>query len=343
MGRPNSFLKPVKAAIFRHWGRYLMWLFSSPLTLTLNRCTRKDVLLAVKKARTGCPGASVYVLSDADLPPIPGTHRINAVKDLLGAPIPSAVVLACNSDELAFEAVKFIKERDGMFYYGAHRVIPAARYFHRDETALKVLLEAGRANLDRYDMPDLENIIQAIHATRSVEGDYVEIGVYKGSSAYCALSYLERTGIQRRSYFLDTFSGFDYDRAASSADRAWYKTHGEASDEFVRNRLARFQIPHQVVKANIITDALPPEIKKIAVCNIDVDMYEAVAAALAKVAPLMVEGGIIIAEDQGHTPLLIGAYAATKEFLESPAGRNFVPIEMLSGQMFLIKTRGTGN
>jgi hypothetical protein len=49
-------------------------------------------------------------------------------------------------------------------------------------------------------------------------------------------------------------------------------------------------------------------------------MYEAVAAALAKVAPLIAEGGIIIAEDQGHTPLLIGAYVAVQKFLKSPEG-----------------------
>ena len=48
---------------------------------------------------------------------------------------------------------------------------------------------------------------------------------------------------------------------------------------------------------------------------------------------------IIIAEDAGHTPLLIGAYAAVREFLESPAGKAFTPVEMMSGQMFLIKVR----
>jgi hypothetical protein len=45
----------------------------------------------------------------------------------------------------------------------------------------------------------------------------------------------------------------------------------------------------------------------------------------------------MICEDQGHTPFLAGAYLAIRDFLDSVAGKEFVPIHMASGQMFLIK------
>ena len=49
-----------------------------------------------------------------------------------------------------------------------------------------------------------------------------------------------------------------------------------------------------------------------------------------------VKNGIIICEDYGHTPGLIGAQKATEEFLaENPD--MFIKIYLNSGQLFLIK------
>lgn len=290
-------------------------------------------------ARTNQPGVPVYILTDISLPAVSGTQEIRSIDSLKTVPLPAVIVLACNSDELALAAVRIIRARAGLSYYGADRPVPPARYFHRDENARTSLKVAHQANLARYDLPDFENIAQALQGTRELPGCYVEIGVYKGSSAYFALDYMERAGIRRQCYFLDTFTGFDYGQAASSSDRTWVNTHTDASREIVEQFLSGFKTPHQVIVNNIITDALPPEIREIALCNIDVDMYEAIAAALARVAPLMIMGGIIIAEDQGHTPLLVGAYVAVRDFLDSAEGKKFLPIEMMSGQMFLVKVR----
>lgn len=66
-------------------------------------------------------------------------------------------------------------------------------------------------------------------------------------------------------------------------------------------------------------------------------MYEAVLFALFKIAPKIVTGGIMIVEDPGHTPALIGARVALEKFLYSNEGKLFTPIYMESGQFFLIK------
>jgi hypothetical protein len=52
----------------------------------------------------------------------------------------------------------------------------------------------------------------------------------------------------------------------------------------------------------------------------------------------MVVGGILIVEDPGHTPLLIGACAALDLFLQTETGRKFTLIYMRSGQYFLVRT-----
>ena len=95
----------------------------------------------------------------------------------------------------------------------------------------------------------------------------------------------------------------------------------------------------KLYKANIIKDKLPEEISLIAACNIDVDMYDAVKAALYQVKDKLVPNGIIIQEDYGHTPLLVGAQKAVQEFLQENPDM-FTAIYMNSGQMLLIKRGG---
>jgi hypothetical protein len=94
-----------------------------------------------------------------------------------------------------------------------------------------------------------------------------------------------------------------------------------------------------VEKNNIISDALPARAVElgIAVANLDVDLHEAVYAGLHKLAPHMVQHGILVVEDPGHTPLLIGAKLVLEKFLAEDAGKQFIPIVMDSGQSFLIR------
>lgn len=111
--------------------------------------------------------------------------------------------------------------------------------------------------------------------------------------------------------------------------------HTNTSYDNVKERLSKYDNAN-VVKGNIISDELPAEIEKICVANIDVDLYEAVKAALYKVKDKVVKNGIIIAEDYGHTPTLIGGQKAVDEFIEENKN-DFIPLYMNSGQMFLIK------
>ncbi len=65
-------------------------------------------------------------------------------------------------------------------------------------------------------------------------------------------------------------------------------THKTPGHAHISARLKKYAVPGvvsvDVIKSNIVTDAIPPSIDRIAVANIDVDIYEAVAAALSKIA-----------------------------------------------------------
>ena len=248
------------------------------------------------------------------------------------------VVCAFESDEYLLEVLSSLKKIPNCYYYTPYQFLPTARYFHRNNIAKSVLKEELAMHRGKFDLPDFENIIQALDITRPLDGDYVEIGVFRGDSAIVATKYMERMNDKRQAYFIDIFEGFTNVASIESKDAFWFDSHQDTSFKGVKNLLLEYPTAN-VIKSDIITDNLPKEITRISCCNIDVDLYEAVVAALEKVAPLVQTGGIIILEDQGHTPLLAGALMATFEFLESEMAKRFVPVHMLSGQMFLIKIR----
>jgi hypothetical protein len=94
--------------------------------------------------------------------------------------------------------------------------------------------------------------------------------------------------------------------------------------------------PRRLIACNICSDPLPTGISKIAVANIDVDMYEPTLTALTMISDLVVPGGIIICEDPASTPALYGAYLAMDEFVASKQGRDYVKL-FKGGQYFLIR------
>jgi hypothetical protein len=187
---------------------------------------------------------------------------------------------------------------------------------------------------------DFVNLAQALYRTRRLSGDVVEVGCFRGSSGSVMLDYAAKKDLPpRRFWIFDVFQGFDYDEALASSDATWANTHATEGEAIVRERLERKAGANQVTvkKLNIINDEIPDELGPIAVANIDVDLYEAVLAGLTRIAPLMLIGGIMICEDAGHTPALVGAALALEQFLDSDLGAGFTPVHMTSGQTFLIK------
>jgi hypothetical protein len=192
-----------------------------------------------------------------------------------------------------------------------------------------------------------ENICEALEITKNITGDYVEIGVYKGGSALTALNYVNIASsigesVRRNFWLLDTFDGFNYDTASNSSDVIWSGTHKlfgpKETMDFIETTLKDIPLTRNLVQCNICEASLPSSIQKIAVANIDVDIYEATRDSLRKVSPLIQPGGIIICEDPTSTPALYGALLAMEEFLSTNEGKRYTKI-FKRGQYFLIKEK----
>lgn len=258
------------------------------------------------------------------------------------------VIYACTQDDLGLPFIEHL-HKTGRKYFPVWSARPGG-YVFTNTTAREVLQTEFefqiREGFDKWDFGHLDfmTLIQALEITKELPGCYLEVGCYCGSSAGAVLRYLAEKRRPMETFFLDVFSGFHYEASDKSADAVWHGTHETDGFDTVRNRLMAYgagipDLKITVEKNNIITDPLPKDVieRGIALANLDVDLHEAVYAGLHKIAPHIVKHGILVVEDPGHTPLLIGAKYALEKFLDEDLGRQFIPVVMDSGQSFLIR------
>jgi hypothetical protein len=141
-----------------------------------------------------------------------------------------------------------------------------------------------------------------------VPGDVVELGVYKGNSAF-VLARMARTA-GRKTFLYDTFQGFDSrDFKGTDAGRAveFKDTSLEAVKQLVGCEGVQFVQGYFPESA---ADACP---EVIAVAHIDCDLEEPMRAGLAMFYPRLAPGGLLILHDyaSGFWP---GATKAIDEF-----------------------------
>lgn len=284
-----------------------------------------------------------YVITnDKDLH-VDGYHKISTIDEITEDMIPKShffLYFQCD-DEYLYHLDKIIKNK-GTF--SVHPCAEKTNYVHSNKNATMAMNDTLNhiSEISHYNEIIHGNICQALEQTKHIEGDYVEIGVYKGGSALTALNYMRHAKIDKISYFFDTYDGFNYEEASNSSDIHWNHSHKLwGCDETMKriNFLLSSTNPCQrfrLVKSNICSDTLPNEIKHIAVANIDVDMYDATKASMIKVSERMVKNGIMIVEDPASTPQLIGSFYAMEEFLKTSNGKKFMKIHV-TGQYFLIK------
>lgn len=250
----------------------------------------------------------------------------------------SAFYVYFSVDEMCVEPIRRIIACGGMFIPPMQ--FSKTTYSRVSASVADTLAESNAAVGQLFCGEELhENICQAVDMTRDVEGDFLEIGVFTGSSAVTAMTHMRNRGISRKCFLMDTFEGFTYSEAAASADGIWSGTHlmnAVPQQALLTHRMKDAGQEFKLIKGNICADNIPGEIKKLALANVDVDMYDATLAGLNKVAPLIQPRGIIICEDPTGTPGLYGAFVAMEDFLRSEEGQKFVRV-FLRTQYFLIK------
>lgn len=232
-------------------------------------------------------------------------------------------------------------------YHPIKHVGPARSWHHNpiaEETLLEEFQLQNNEGINRFGYgtgADFGNLIQFIDNAKNLPGDFVEVGPNMGSSSCVMIRYMQKMKIYKTFRFYDVFGGFNYDEAKKSLDNTWVGRIPTDGKENVEKRIkSRASKDHQieVYIRNVCEPDPLRECEKIAFINIDVDLYEAVLAALIAADEKIVPHGIIVVEDAGHTPWLIGANAALFNFLHSDNKNNeYHILHFESGQKILIR------
>jgi O-methyltransferase len=123
-------------------------------------------------------------------------------------------------------------------------------------------------------------------------GAFVELGVYRGGSAWHLAQLARWQG--RALHLFDTFSGIPeagpFDREHSIGDFA------DTSLDAVRRA-----VPDAVFHVGVFPNTMPGDLKEIAFVHVDCDQYTACVAAIKIFMPLLVSKGIILFDDYGCT------------------------------------------
>ncbi len=188
------------------------------------------------------------------------------------------------------------------FYAALELKVMAA--FHPDE-GLELIRKVRKEDVFLCCRPsEMYAVYSLASAQRSLEGDYAEVGVYKGATARLIC---EAKG-DKTLHLFDTFQGLPQ---LSGEDVRFTQGMFASRMEQVQSRLDGF---NKVFFYKGLFPATAESVKnrKFAFVHLDVDIYQSTKDALEFFYPRMVRGGIIISHD---FPSAGGVQKAIMEFL----------------------------
>jgi hypothetical protein len=153
-----------------------------------------------------------------------------------------------------------------------------------------------------------------------IEGDFAELGVWKGNSAAILAEFPAKTG--KKLFLFDTFSGFDQ-RDLVGTDENHEHLFADTSVDYVRETVGHHDITTYL--QGFFPDTITDEVRAqtFALAHIDCDLYEPMKAALDFFYPRMTRGGMLILHDYSSGSWT-GATRAIDEF--SKASGEFISI-----------------
>jgi O-methyltransferase len=147
---------------------------------------------------------------------------------------------------------------------------------------------------------NLQTVLWAAKQTLEVEGDFVELGVYRGHTTAFIADYLAFQAQPRTWFLYDTFDGIpddQLDEGWAEKNQAAYRGERMASLEAVTAQFAAF--PNIKVIKGRVPEVLaePPTPDKIAFLHIDLNNATAEVAALDALFDRITPGGVIVFDD----------------------------------------------
>jgi hypothetical protein len=171
---------------------------------------------------------------------------------------------------------------------------------------------------------NLQTVLWAVQRNRSIPGDYMELGVFKGHTTLFCSDYVEFQNWPKTWWLYDTFEGIPEDQQAPGWEEINKRTYtGTYSFDEVVDRFARIE-NIKVIKGRVPEILLEGAPEKIAFLHIDLNNAPAEIGALEVLFDRLSPGGIIIFDD--YTWFTTRAqFDAEKQWFES-RGLGILPL-----------------
>lgn len=187
---------------------------------------------------------------------------------------------------------------------------PATRYSHElivpmtstyspwyDDAGFRKVYDAieGYTLVDQYKCYELwEQLGQLSH----VEGDVLEVGVWRGGTGVLLASRSESLGFETTVYLADTFAGV----VKAGAGDPWYRggEHSDTSPSIVRDLAARLDVDVELL-IGVFPDESSAAVdgRRFRFVHIDVDVYQSARDVLLWAWPKLSQGGVVVWDDYG--------------------------------------------
>ncbi len=223
-----------------------------------------------------------------------------------------------------------------------YEVLPKESWYKKQENYISEISDEEQnliKSIKDYSMCSVANhwaIIQSIKHVfhNSLEGDFVEAGVFKGGNLIIMNHFLKKYNLDKNIFAYDTYDGmpdeninFDYDLKNEPASKIRNRNNNKwcySSLEEVKKNISKFDKDFQKNFKFIIgkventlqkTENIPD---KISLLRLDTDFYESTKIELELLYPRLVKNGILIIDDYGHWK---GAKKAVDEYFDN---KNFL-------------------
>jgi O-methyltransferase len=212
-----------------------------------------------------------------------------------------------------------------------HRVLPHATY------SPWLLDEAFQAVYQRIKSNTLVDIYRCYELftlglqMRTVPGDYLEVGVWRGGTGALLASAVS-SDHNKHVFLADTFTGV----VKAGIDDTVYVggEHADTSVNLVKDLLKSLNLSNCTLLQGIFPDETGKYLKgKLALLHCDVDVYSSARGVVEWGIPFLSQGGAIVFDDYGFS----GCEGVTRLVNELRADSQFIFIHNLNGHAILIK------
>ena len=172
---------------------------------------------------------------------------------------------------------------------------------------------------------EIDIILQELDQTANIFGDVVEFGCYAGDTSVALAAALKNTP-DKWLYLYDSFEGLPEKTAADQSASGWRFQAGalKVSPETVAHKFKKLSLPEPVIVKKWFDQLGDSDLpSQISFALLDGDFYESIKTSFAKVAPRLVQNGIIVVHDYRNAELP-GVAKAVNEFIQqNPTAYDF--------------------